>query len=122
MCGRARRTQQRDVTPEATRSILDREAPGLAAAMLRESFRITPTAMLSRQVAGLRKQTLVINMPGNPKAVGECLEALMPALPTVLRKIRGLPPDRTSSRSRIPLATSRPPPASDQRAGCGCDH
>lgn len=113
------------MTPEATRSVLDREAPGLAAAMLRESFRITPTAMLSRQVAGLRKQTLVINMPGNPKAVGECLGALMPALPTVLRKIRGLPPDRASSRSRIPLAgpsTSTPPPGSDQHVGCGCDH
>lgn len=56
---------QRDVTPEATRPLLDREAPGLVAAMLKESLLITPTAMLSRQVAGIRKSTLVINMPGS---------------------------------------------------------
>jgi len=124
---------QRDVTPEATRPLLDREAPGFVAAMLKESLQITPTAMLSRQVAGIRGKTLIINMPGNPKAVGECLNALMPALPHALRQLRGLSgkPNHgapaTSSRpaavaavvnkSRHQLPKSEP----KMKMGCGCD-
>ena len=70
----------RDVTPEATRAVIEREAPGIAEAMRMESMKITPRAMLSRAVAGIRKQTLIINLPGSPKAVKECLEMLLPVL------------------------------------------
>ncbi|MGH2507680.1 MAG: MogA/MoaB family molybdenum cofactor biosynthesis protein, partial [Ktedonobacteraceae bacterium] len=71
----------RDVTPEATRAILEREAPGLAEAMRAESLRHTPFGMLSRGVAGIRNRTLIVNLPGSPKAVKECLECILPVLP-----------------------------------------
>ncbi len=64
----------RDVTPEATRAVIDREAPGIAEAMRAVSLQHTPYGMLSRGVAGTRKRTLIINLPGSPKAVRECLE------------------------------------------------
>ena len=83
----------RDVTPEATRAVLDREAPGLVEAMRAASLRITPHAMLSRAVAGVRKGTLIINLPGSPKAVKGNLEVLMPALPHALALLRGETPD-----------------------------
>jgi molybdopterin adenylyltransferase len=70
----------RDVTPEATRQVIHKEAPGLVFAMLRDSLAVTPHAMLSRMVAGIRQQTLIINLPGSPKAVRENLETIMPAL------------------------------------------
>lgn len=65
---------QRDVTPEATFPILDKHTPGISEAMRYYSLQITPKAMLSRAVSGIRKQTLIINMPGSPKAVEECLQ------------------------------------------------
>lgn len=71
----------RDVTPEATRAVIDREAPGIAEAMRAESMRHTPFGMLSRGVAGMRKRTLIINLPGSPKAVKECLAYILPVLP-----------------------------------------
>ncbi len=71
----------RDVTPEATRAMIDREAPGIAEAMRAESLRHTPFGMLSRGVAGMRGRTLIINLPGSPKAVKECLQCIMPVLP-----------------------------------------
>ena len=71
----------RDVTPEATRAVLEREAPGLAEAMRAESLRHTPFGMLSRGVAGTRGRTLIVNLPGSPKAVKECLECILPVLP-----------------------------------------
>lgn len=71
----------RDVTPEATRAVIDREAPGLAEAMRAESLRHTPFGMLSRGVAGTRGRTLIINLPGSPRAVKECLQCIMPVLP-----------------------------------------
>lgn len=71
----------RDVTPEATRTVLDREAPGLAEAMRAASLRVTPHAMLSRAVAGMRGHTLIVNLPGSPKAVKENLDVILPALP-----------------------------------------
>jgi molybdenum cofactor synthesis domain-containing protein len=74
----------RDVTPEATQSVIQREAPGLVFAMLQASLLITPHAMLSRAVAGIRGHTLIINLPGNPKAVRENLESILPALPHAL--------------------------------------
>jgi molybdenum cofactor synthesis domain-containing protein len=74
----------RDVTPEATRAAIEREAPGIPEALRAASLAITKHAMLSRQVAGIRKRTLIINMPGNPKAVRENLEVLIPILPHAL--------------------------------------
>lgn len=73
-----------DITPEATRAVLDREAPGIAEAMRAESLRHTPFGMLSRGVAGMRGATLIINLPGSPKGVRECIAAVMPALPHAL--------------------------------------
>lgn len=64
---------QRDVTPEATRDVIEREAPGIAEAMRYQSLKITPKAMLSRGIAGIYKKTLIINLPGSPKAVKENL-------------------------------------------------
>ncbi len=74
----------RDITPEATKKVIEREAPGLAEAVRMDSLKITKHAMLSRAVAGIRQQTLIINMPGNPKAVRENLEFLLPVLPHAL--------------------------------------
>jgi molybdopterin adenylyltransferase len=71
----------RDVTPEATRAVIEREAPGLAEAMRAESLKITRHAMLSRAVCGLRGRTLIVNLPGSPKAVVEALEVIAPVLP-----------------------------------------
>jgi len=71
----------RDVTPEATQPLLDREAPGLTVAMISKSLAITPMAMLSRPVCGIRKSTLIVNLPGSKKGAQECLEFLLPALP-----------------------------------------
>lgn len=71
---------QRDITPEATRAVIDREAPGIAEAMRAESMRITPYGMLSRAVSGLRGSTLIVNVPGSKKAALECLNAVLPGL------------------------------------------
>jgi molybdenum cofactor synthesis domain-containing protein len=71
----------RDVTPEATKAVIEREAPGLAEAMRAESLKVTPHAMLSRAVAGVRGRTLIVNLPGSPRAVRENLETILPALP-----------------------------------------
>lgn len=71
----------RDVTPEATKAVIDREAPGIAEAMRAVSIQHTPFGMLSRGVAGTRGRTLIINLPGSPKAVKECLECILPVLP-----------------------------------------
>ena len=81
----------RDVTPEATRSVIEREAPGLVFAMLRDSLPVTPHAMLSRAVAGIRGQTLIVNLPGSPKAVRENLASILPALPHAVELLRGAP-------------------------------
>jgi molybdopterin adenylyltransferase len=79
----------RDVTPEATLAVLDRVAPGFAEAMRAESQRKTTMAMLSRAVAGMRGCSLIINLPGSPRAVRECLEVIMPALPHAIEVLRG---------------------------------
>ena len=79
----------RDVTPEATLSVIDRAAPGIAEAMRYESFRITKHAMLSRAVAGMRGSTLIINLPGSPKAVKENMDAILPVLPHALELLEG---------------------------------
>ena len=81
----------RDVTPEATQAVIQRETPGLVFAMLRDSLAITPHAMLSRMVAGIRGQSLIINLPGSPKAARENLETIIPALPHALELLRDDP-------------------------------
>lgn len=90
----------RDVTPEATLSILDRIAPGFAEVMRAESLKKTPHAMLSRAVSGTRKNTLIINLPGSPRAVKECLEAILPALPHAMETIMGQARECASLRER----------------------
>jgi molybdopterin adenylyltransferase len=79
----------RDVTPEATLSVIDKEVPGFAEAMRLKSLEKTPMAILSRAVAGLRGKCLIINLPGSPKAVRECLEVVLPALPHAVEIIKG---------------------------------
>ncbi len=70
----------RDNTPEATLAVIEREAPGLAEAMRRESHKTTPKAMLSRAICGIRGNTLIVNLPGSPKGVLECFEVVKPVL------------------------------------------
>jgi molybdenum cofactor synthesis domain-containing protein len=79
----------RDVTPEATREVIEREIPGMAEAMRRQSAAVTPHAMISRALAGIRGRTLIVNLPGSPKGARENLSVLLPALPHALEKIRG---------------------------------
>lgn len=79
----------RDVTPEATLSVIEKEIPGMAEAMRAESLRVTPHAMISRAVCGLKGKTLVVNLPGSPKGARECLEVVMPALPHALEVAAG---------------------------------
>jgi molybdopterin adenylyltransferase len=78
----------RDITPEATRSVLQREAPGLAEAMRAASLLVTPHAMLSRAVAGIRRQTLIVNLPGSPKGALENLATILPVLPHAIELLR----------------------------------
>jgi molybdopterin adenylyltransferase len=81
----------RDVTPEATREVVERELPGMAEAMRAESLKKTPHAMISRAIAGIRKRTLIVNLPGSPRAVSENLAVILPALPHAIEKINGDP-------------------------------
>lgn len=71
----------RDVTPEATEAVCERMMPGFGELMRAESLKFVPTAILSRQTAGLRGDTLIINLPGKPKSIRECLDAVFPAVP-----------------------------------------
>ena len=79
----------RDVTPDATLEVIDKEVPGFSEAMRAEGLKKTPHAMISRAVCGTRKQTLIVNLPGSPKAVRECLKAILPAVPHALSKLKG---------------------------------
>jgi molybdopterin adenylyltransferase len=79
----------RDVTPDATESVCSKMLPGFGEIMRAASLRYVPTSILSRQTAGIRKKSLVVNLPGRPKAVKECLEAVFPAIPDCLQQIGG---------------------------------
>jgi molybdopterin adenylyltransferase len=80
----------RDVTPEATRAVIEREVPGLAEALRFVGYRRTPLAVLSRGVAGVRGRTLIVNLPGSPRAVREGMETLSPILPHAVKMVRGV--------------------------------
>jgi len=82
---------ERDNTPEATRSVIDREAPGIAEAMRRETYKKTPMAMLSRGICGIRGRTLIVNLPGSPDGVSECFEVIRPVLQHAIDLIEGKP-------------------------------
>jgi len=79
----------RDVTPEATLAVVDRIVPGFAEAMRAEGLKKTPHAMLSRAVVGTRRKCLIVNLPGSPKAVHECLQVILPALPHAVETLKG---------------------------------
>ena len=79
----------RDITPEATKAIIEREAPGIAEAIRIKSLQITPKAMLSRSMSGIRGKSLIVNLPGSPKAVRESLEFILPVLPHAVEVLSG---------------------------------
>jgi len=81
----------RDVTPDATRAVIEQEIPGFAEAMRMEGLKKTPHAMISRALCGVRGRTLICNLPGSPKAVREGLEVILPAIPHAVAKLQGDP-------------------------------
>ncbi|XP_068658754.1 molybdopterin biosynthesis protein CNX1 isoform X2 [Aristolochia californica] len=119
----------RDVTPEATKPLIEKETPGLLYVMMQESLKVTPFAMLSRAAAGIRGSTLIINMPGNPNAVAECMEALMPALKHALKQVKG--GKREKHPRHVPHAEALPTDewershklaSSTSEHDCACSH
>jgi len=86
----------RDITPEATRAIIERDAPGLAETMRTESLKKTPHAMLSRAVAGIRGRTLIVNLPGSPKGALENMQTILPVLPHAVQLLTGDPGSEAS--------------------------
>jgi molybdopterin adenylyltransferase len=86
----------RDVTPEATRAVIEREAPGLAETMRTESLKKTPHAMLSRAFAGIRRHTLIVNLPGSPKGATENFQTILPVLPHAVQLLKDDPASESS--------------------------
>jgi len=80
----------RDVTPEATRAVLERELPGFGEIMRMQSFAKVKTSILSRSTAGTRGRTLIVNLPGNPRAIGECLPLILPAIVEAVDHLSGV--------------------------------
>jgi len=77
----------RDITPEATKAVIEKETPGISEYLRYKSFQITPHATLSRAISGIKNQSLIINLPGSPKSVQECLEFLLPIIPHAIELI-----------------------------------
>jgi molybdenum cofactor synthesis domain-containing protein len=88
----------RDITPEATQAVVERTAPGIAEAMRAESLKITPHAMLSRAAAGIRNRTIIVNLPGSPKAALENLEIIISVLPHAVQLLREHPDSEAGHR------------------------
>jgi molybdopterin adenylyltransferase len=86
----------RDVTPEATRAVIERETPGLVEAMRAVSLKVTPHAMLSRTVAGIRGKTLIVNLPGSPKGAVENLQIILPVIPHAVQLLHEDPASESS--------------------------
>jgi len=95
----------RDVTPEATEAVCQKMMPGFGELMRSVSLQSVPTAILSRQTAGIRGQTLIVNLPGNPKAVRECMDAVWPAIPYCIELIGG--PFLTTDETKVPAFRPR---------------
>ena len=83
----------RDVTPEATRAVIERDVPGVAEFMRAEGLRHTPMAMISRAICGIRKQSVILNLPGSPRGAVESLDAVLSLLPHLIKKVQGDPHD-----------------------------
>ena len=105
----------RDVTPDATRAVIDKEIPGMAEAMRLAGLQKTPFAMISRAIVGCRGKTLIINLPGSPKGVRENLEAILPAIPHAVEKLKGDPADCAAPEASA-LATEAVTGGVDQRS------
>ncbi len=88
----------RDITPEATQAVIDRATPGLAEAMRATSLQVTPHAMLSRAVAGIRKHTLIVNLPGSPRAAAENLAVILPVLEHAVQLLQNDPTSEAGHR------------------------
>ena len=99
----------RDVTPEATLDVIHKEVPGLAEAMRKQSMKKTAHAMLSRAVCGIRGETLIVNLPGSPRAVRECLEVILPVIPHAVELLRGTVSDCSRPAVEYPESGSRNP-------------
>lgn len=80
---------KRDVTPEATKVVLEKELPGFSELIRMESYKVTPAAIISRGLCGIRRESVIINLPGSPKAATECLGFVLSALPHTLEKLKG---------------------------------
>uniref|UniRef100_A0A8C9VC25 Gephyrin n=1 Tax=Scleropages formosus TaxID=113540 RepID=A0A8C9VC25_SCLFO len=102
----------RDVTPEATKEVIEREAPGMALAMLMGSLNVTPLGMLSRPVCGIRGKTLIINLPGSKKGSQECFQFILPALPHAIDLLRDAVVKVKEARDELEDLPSPPPPLS----------
>ncbi|MEK7699615.1 MAG: MogA/MoaB family molybdenum cofactor biosynthesis protein [Planctomycetota bacterium] len=90
----------RDVTPEATRAVIEKELPGFAEAMRQEGLKHTPRAMGSRAIAGIYRQTLIINLPGSPRGVAENLAVVLPVIPHTIALIKGKVSDCAKDREK----------------------
>ncbi|XP_034756793.1 gephyrin b isoform X13 [Etheostoma cragini] len=110
----------RDVTPEATKEVIEREAPGMSLAMLMGSLNVTPLGMLSRPVCGIRGKTLIINLPGSKKGSQECFQFILPALPHAIDLLRDAVVKVKEAADELEDLPSPPPPLSPQHNSSPC--
>ncbi|XP_068432925.1 gephyrin b isoform X2 [Clinocottus analis] len=112
----------RDVTPEATKEVIEREAPGMSLAMLMGSLNVTPLGMLSRPVCGIRGKTLIINLPGSKKGSQECFQFILPALPHAIDLLRDAVVKVKEAADELEDLPSPPPPLSPPPNSSPCRH